>query len=225
MDAKLFLKLAEPFGPDEVEFKPMAVSGNRALPAAYIDARAVMNRLDAVLGVGGWRDEYDVLPDGNVICRLSIHDGDRWLTKCDVGGPSEQPDGGDRLKAAFSDALKRAAVKFGIGRYLYSLQLGWADYDPQKRKFVQPITLPSWALPQANPGPAYWKSLLAHEATLVAKGILKPKEISTWVLEQCRESACSDNPEDWDATLIATIKDLCKSYMDGKKPAPVKAAK
>jgi hypothetical protein len=40
------------------------------------------------------------------------------LTKVDVGGPSEQPDGGDWLKAAFSDALKRAAVKFGVGRHL-----------------------------------------------------------------------------------------------------------
>ena len=32
--------------------------------------------------------------------------GDEWVTKVDVGGPSEQPDGGDRLKAAFSDVLK-----------------------------------------------------------------------------------------------------------------------
>jgi hypothetical protein len=63
--------------------------------------------------------------------------GDQWITKMDVGGESEQPDGGDRRKAAFSDALKRAAVKFGIGRYLYRLPAQWLEYDPQKRQFVR----------------------------------------------------------------------------------------
>jgi hypothetical protein len=69
------------------------------------------------------------------------------VTKVDVGGPSEQPDGGDRLKAAFSDALKRAAVKFGVGRYLYRLPAQWVDYDPQKRQFVRTPTVPPFALP------------------------------------------------------------------------------
>jgi len=61
------------------------------------------------------------------MCRLRIKLGDRWISKTDVGSPSEQPDVGDRLKAAFSDALKRAAVKFGIGRYLYRLSAQWVD--------------------------------------------------------------------------------------------------
>ena len=73
--------------------------------------------------------------------------GHEWITKSDVGGPSEQPDEGDRRKAAFSDALKRAAVKFGIGRYLYRLPNQWLDYDPQRRQFARPPTLPAWALP------------------------------------------------------------------------------
>jgi hypothetical protein len=48
--------------------------------------------------------------------------------------------GGDRLKAAFSDALKRAAVKFGVGRYLYRLPSQWVDWDPQRRQFkVKPV--------------------------------------------------------------------------------------
>ncbi|MFQ3650102.1 MAG: Rad52/Rad22 family DNA repair protein, partial [Gemmataceae bacterium] len=75
-------------------------------------------------------------PDGSVVCRLQIRVGDEWITKEDVGGPSEQPDEGDRRKAAFSDALKRAAVKFGIGRYLYRLKPQWVAYDPQKRRIL-----------------------------------------------------------------------------------------
>src|SRR5919204_394212 len=106
--------LAAPFDPQEVRFKPGVVSGNRALALVYVDARVIQDRLDEVLGVAGWQDEYECLPDGSVVCRLRLRLGGEWITKMDVGGQSEQPDEGDRRKAAFSDALKRAAVKFGI---------------------------------------------------------------------------------------------------------------
>jgi hypothetical protein len=135
--------LAAPFPADHLHFKPAVVTGNRALALPYVDARAIQDRLDEVLGMDGWQDEYDPLPDGSVVCKLRCRIGGEWLVKTDVGGPSEQPDGGDRLKAAFSDALKRAAVKFGIGRYLYRLPTQWVDYDPQKRQFRTPPRLPS----------------------------------------------------------------------------------
>ncbi|HTU93760.1 MAG TPA: Rad52/Rad22 family DNA repair protein [Gemmataceae bacterium] len=138
--------LSAPFDPREVKFKPAVVSGNRALALAYVDARAIQDRLDDVLGVAGWQDEYECLPDGSVVCRLRLRLGNEWITKMDVGGPSEQPDEGDRRKAAFSDSLKRAAVKFGIGRYLYRLPSQWVDYDPRKKQFAKTPTLPPSAL-------------------------------------------------------------------------------
>jgi hypothetical protein len=140
--------LAEPFEPAEVKFKPAVVSGNRAMALAYVDARVIQDRLDEVLGVEGWSDDYECLPDGSVVCRLRLRLGQVWVTKVDVGGPSEQQDGGDRMKAAFSDALKRAAVKFGVGRYLYRLPAQWVDYDPHKRQFARPPALPAFALPK-----------------------------------------------------------------------------
>ncbi len=146
----LMQALAAPFDPREVKFKPAVVSGHRAMAMAYIDARVIQDRLDDVLGGAGWQDEYECLPDDSVVCRLRLRLGNEWITKMDVGGPSEQPDEGDRRKAAFSDALKRAAVKFGIGRYLYRLPAQWVDYDPQKRTFVRPPTLPAHALPKGK---------------------------------------------------------------------------
>jgi hypothetical protein len=143
--------LAAPFDPTEVRFKPAVVSGNRAMALAYVDARVIQDRLDEVLGVEGWQDDYECREDGAVVCRLRLRLGQEWVTKVDVGGPSEQPDGGDRLKAAFSDALKRAAVKFGIGRYLYRLPTQWVDYDPQRRQFAKVPTLPAFALPAKDP--------------------------------------------------------------------------
>jgi hypothetical protein len=140
--------LAAPFEVREVKFKPGRVSGNRALALAYVDARVIQDRLDEVVGVLGWQDEYECLPDGSVVCRLRLRLGDQWITKMDVGGPSEQSDEGDRRKAAFSDALKRAAVKFGVGRYLYRLPALWADFDPSKKQFVKKPALPPFAQPK-----------------------------------------------------------------------------
>jgi hypothetical protein len=153
--------LSAPFAASEVKFKPQVVKGNRALALAYVDVRAIMDRLDDVLGVENWQDHYQLLPDNSVMCRLRLRLSDRWITKCDVGSPSEQPDGGDRLKAAFSDALKRTAVKFGIGRYLYRLPQQWADYDPEKKQFVSPPRLPDWATVVPASKPTRENSLVA----------------------------------------------------------------
>jgi hypothetical protein len=139
--AVLTKALLRPFDLGEVKFKPQSVKGNRALAIGYIDARHVMDRLDDELGIDGWRDEYTVLPGGEVECRLSLRIAGTWITKADVGSPSEQPDGGDRMKAAYSDALKRAAVKFGVGRFLYRTGHAWHDYDPQKKQFAHPLKL------------------------------------------------------------------------------------
>lgn len=145
--------LLDPFPPADVKWKPQMVKANRALAMAYIDARAVQDRLDEVLGVDGWQEKYTTLQDGSVMCRLTVRFWDEArgrevrTTRADVGSASQQPDAGDRLKAAFSDALKRAAVKFGVGRYLYRLSSQWVDYDPVKKAFVNKPQLPASALP------------------------------------------------------------------------------
>jgi hypothetical protein len=169
-DRSVAQALSAPFEDTEVKFKPQAVKGNRALALAYVDVRAIMDRLDNVLGVENWQDRYQLLPDNSVMCQLRLKIGDRWITKADVGGRSEQPDGGDRLKAAFSDALKRAAVKFGIGRYLDRLPQQWADYDPQKRQFTGPPRLPDWARARAATPPAATPQAAVRKGGVPADG-------------------------------------------------------
>jgi hypothetical protein len=152
--AAIAAKLAEPFRPDQLGWKAAATTKDkaRAMAVPHLDARDVMNRLDRVVGVTNWRDDYQVLPSGGVVCKLSVRFGRQWVTKCDAGGQSDQDDQRDRLKAAFSDALKRAAVKFGIGRYLYYLPKQWVPYDQGTRqmdlsKLPALPALPAWALP------------------------------------------------------------------------------
>ncbi len=171
-------RLAEPFEPREVKFKPQMVKGNKALAIAYVDVRLIEDRLDTVLGVENWQDDYEVLNDGCVVCRLRVKFGDEWVTKTDVGNPSEQPDGGDRLKASFSDALKRAAVKLGVGRYLYRLPAQWVDYDPAKKQIVRPPQLPAFALP----GSAARKQAerVAAQVPGVTTGDALPDPVEAW---------------------------------------------
>jgi len=80
----------------------------------YIDARQVMNRLDEVFDVGGWQAHYEHI-GGRMICKLSCLIGGKWVTKSDGAGDTNIE--GD--KGGISDALKRAGVLWGIGRYLY----------------------------------------------------------------------------------------------------------
>jgi hypothetical protein len=145
---RLLEDLAEPFDPREIKWKPQSVKGNRAMAIAYVDARLIQDRLDDALGPENWSDEYTPFLGGkSVLCRLTLNLAGTLVSKMDIGGESEQPDEGDRSKAAVSDALKRAAVKWGIGRYLYRLPIQWVDYDQSKRQFVNPPKLPAFAIP------------------------------------------------------------------------------
>jgi len=89
----------------------------------YIDARDVMDRLDDVLGIENWTDDYEAGAAGGVLCRLTLTIDGRQVTKTDAAENTDI----EEVKGGISDAFKRAAVKFGIGRYLYSAGTTWAE--------------------------------------------------------------------------------------------------
>jgi hypothetical protein len=111
----LFAALSTPFEPSEVKSRSQA-----GRQFHYVTARTVMNRLDSVLGPESWSDSYREPNDTSVVCTLTVTlpDG-RVVSKSDAGGAAGMADAGDDDKSAYSDAFKRAAVKFGVGRYLY----------------------------------------------------------------------------------------------------------
>lgn len=98
----------------------------------YITAKMVMNRLDTVLGPANWWDEYQPGGEDSVLCRLTIRlpDG-TTVTKCDAGGFKGMANDGDDDKSGYSDAFKRAAVKFGVGRYLNGNAIPDYTYRPK----------------------------------------------------------------------------------------------
>jgi len=105
-------KLAEPFDPSEIKERP----GRGGMTFSYVDARAVMQRLDEVLTPEGWDFQSSVIPGTDIVHgKLTIGGNIRE----DYGYPNSDQDD-EPVKAASSDALKRCAVMFGIGRHLYS---------------------------------------------------------------------------------------------------------
>ena len=145
MDEAVWLRLAEPFPEEEIHWRVEAVSKDkrRAMVVPYVDARAVLDRLDEAVGPEGWHDAYELLAREEgvyaVKCRLTV----LGVTKEDVGE-------GESLKAAFSDALKRAAVKFGVGRHLYRMEKVWVDYDEKTGRFTPPTGRAEAKKPEAH---------------------------------------------------------------------------
>jgi hypothetical protein len=145
----LFAALAAPFDPQEVRSRTQ--SGRQV---QYITARVAMNRLDSVLGPENWWDEY-IPGENSVLCRLTIRLADgQLLTKADAGGYAGMTDSGDDDKSGFSDAFKRACVKFGVGRYLYRDGVPNFGGSPPEASAPEPTSPPGRPTPAASdPGP------------------------------------------------------------------------
>lgn len=130
-------KLAAPFPDGEV--KQRQGPGGRML--SYVDARAVAQRLDDVLTPEGWQFTWTYIPGETFVKgHLDILGNVRE----DAGYPNSERDE-EPLKAAVSDALKRCAVLFGIGRHLYD--------DNQGHSAVRaPLSRPAPPPVQTTPG-------------------------------------------------------------------------
>lgn len=131
-------ELRRPFTAAAVKFKPQAVSkdGTKALATFYVDARLVMERLNHVVGPENWTNEPTVLFESNPQAHQAFQfPVQQALTvfgvrKVDVGVYMQGSTADDKaIKSAYSDSLKRAAVMFGIGAYLYALPKQWFDFE------------------------------------------------------------------------------------------------
>ena len=147
--------LAAHFPEDSIHWRAQTVTKSepfKALALAYIDSRHVQDRLDAVLGVAGWQDKYQETEHGvrgGIGIRLPIETEQldvsgnivkilvyEWIWKWDAAPHSDI----EGVKGGHSDAFKRAGVKWGIGRYLYSMGNIWvpcATIDGKFKKFTE----------------------------------------------------------------------------------------
>jgi len=132
----MITRLKEPFKYDEVEWKIQVVSKDKssAMVVAYVDSRAIQKRLDDVAGAFNWRNEYQMWQDKSQLCGISIYYEERgeWVSKFDGADNSDF----EPIKGGLSDAFKRTAVIWGIGRYLRELDGIWVDVE---EKYGKPV--------------------------------------------------------------------------------------
>ena len=140
-----------PLRADEVEVRPAeAKSGSKATLLLYQDARCAMNILDSTLGRAAWQREYYEAA-GLLFCKIGIFDteSNQWLWKSDTGSKSNIE--GD--KGLASDAFKRAAVAWGIGRELYTaprISIDLTDKDMYNGTLCQSFKVENMTVTDGN---------------------------------------------------------------------------
>lgn len=228
-----FEELKKPFPEKDIEWRLQSCGEKNGkiwgMCLAYVTNRAIQNRLDEVVGPENWKNEFVKGPDGGILCGISIKCNGEWVTKWD-GAENTQI---EAVKGGLSGAMKRAAsTGWGIGRYLYSLEEGWAEVS-DKGQFSgktkegkwfkwNPPKLPSWALPEDNNNT---KSSLLPEAAAERKRTLEadPKfiairdEVNGYLNEPFIESAqrekINNAIKECNVKYLESICSWCKEQM------------
>lgn len=134
--------LFEPFPAEAISWRIGSTTKDKSkgMALAYIDARDVMDRLDQVCGPDGWQCDYTPMANGTTCCRIGINVHGEWVWKSNGGSATGDVDNEKERemaeKGGYSDAFKRAAVLWGIGRYLYSLKTPWVELVQKGNSYV-----------------------------------------------------------------------------------------
>lgn len=111
------------------QWRVQSFSKNKAQAqcVAYIDARDVMNLLDEVCGTENWQSDFKDI-GGQTFAGIGIKTESGWVWKWDTGSESAI----EKEKGQASDSLKRAAVQWGIGRFLYDMPIKYVEANEVK---------------------------------------------------------------------------------------------
>ena len=126
-------ELKAPFKENELEFRVGATNKDKSmgLALAYVEARAIQNRLDEVVGFNNWKVTYREV-NGGFICSMSLRIDSEWVSKEDGAQNTDY----ESVKGGISSAFKRVASSgWGIGRYLYDLKNNWFPIDQRGKGY------------------------------------------------------------------------------------------
>jgi len=152
-DEIIHQRLLAPFPVTALDFKPLdgTMRDGKAKPYCYPDIRAVTDRLVKSIGVNDFKIStdfhhispflYEKVDKHNKEAKLVVETHfkacigvtigirigeDNWVTRSNVGEAEKRA---EAMTTAYSQAFKRAAVLFGLGRYLYDMDLPLYPYN------------------------------------------------------------------------------------------------
>lgn len=146
-----YFKLAQPFPAEDVEWLIAATGKTEkgdmiGLAVPYVRKDAIIDRLDNTVGVENWQDEYQCIPvstyhekektavpDICFTCKISIYSDlhGQFISRCDGAGSSDI----EPLKGGYTAAFKRAASKWGVGRYLGEIGGRWVFIEKKGNSY------------------------------------------------------------------------------------------
>ena len=203
---KILEKLKKPTDKSEIKYRVGTVydkQNGKATILSYVDARYVQDILDDVVGPENWENRF-YEAKGALFCEISINLGDYKISKSDCGTESDIAP----AKGEASDAFKRAAVMFGIGRDLYSCETLFADLDNKgtyKDKFGKQQI--KWALPRD------WRPN-TKQVTKVVKPKSTPKQ--TMKVDDKLSISVEDIKEKFDGVEVKNLVNFGKKH-NGKE--------
>ncbi|MDD6736045.1 MAG: Rad52/Rad22 family DNA repair protein [Clostridiales bacterium] len=180
---KYFEEFGKPFPSSDVKWRLQNINKEKltGIAVPYLDARAIADRLDAVVGQNRWKDDYrewkGIDDQGKPIyaqlCTIYIYDEDlkEWIGKTDGAENTEH----EPVKGGLSDSFKRCAVKWNIGRYLYKFN-------------AENVSVKQW-------GRTYY---------ITDSGQQKLTEIYNKTVDKLFSNAASDKPKQTDNTKSKT---------------------
>jgi hypothetical protein len=156
-DHEVMKALREPFNPRLLSWFPKITKGTQGLAMAYIGSRHIMERLDKVLSPFGWQTGCKS-DDGQLIKGIAIKniEFNEWVWRWEPGAWEASQDRDRKVVEALgasTKGIRRAAMEWGIGRYLWFLEGFWVPMEGKKIAKNPDIEMPKfwWALPYDHP--------------------------------------------------------------------------
>ena len=186
-------ELAMPFAPEDLEWRLQRTFESRGemkgIAVAYVTNRAIMTRLDSVVGPENWYNEFKPWHGANKkesqLCGIAVYyEGRGFITKWDGAEDSDI----EPIKGGLSDSMKRAAVQWGIGRVLYNMDPVFVEVEQRSK---------TWYIKQNQQQRldcAYLKMLGKLGLTPAPAGGLRPQAESEDDGDQPQENMGQDKP-------------------------------
>jgi hypothetical protein len=172
---EIYAALAAPFAPELVKQRV----GAGGMTLKWVPARAISDRLNAVLGVTGW--DFNLMAtdvENVVLATLTIRLPDGTTAyRSDYG--YQTGGSGEALKEASSDGLRRTASLLGCASYLWGAEGSSAPQRPVQQSAPAPTQRP-----QLDPArPLTDDETLALKAAMLFGGGECPTHHKAWVLK------------------------------------------
>ena len=214
--------LKKPFDEKTIGIKIQSLSKNKdkALLVAYVQHTDAYDRLESV--DPAWSCQVMTIKesaDGNIAISM------RMTVK---GVTRENAGEGEDYKSAYSDAIKRVAMLFGVGRYLYDQGQAWVPYNDAKDKYRawtlqefnqalrgEKLPTSSGQAPKPTPKPIETqptKQSLAKEIFATAEQLkLSQADLAKWVREDYKKAPDKLSVEEMKELLAALGNELGRS--------------